>query len=88
MEFEWDEAKRVSTITKHGIDFVAVSTLLGAKHIRSARYVNGEERLALVGLFEGNYVVLVYTMRGPKVRLITARRARENERRAYCEAYD
>ena len=28
MEFEWDEAKRVSNVAKHGLDFVRIARLL------------------------------------------------------------
>lgn len=88
MEFEWDEAKRQSTIIKHEIDFVGAAKILEEKNFRSEKEVNGECRYLAVGLYQGNYVVVIYTFRGAKVRLITARRARDYERRAYRELYD
>lgn len=88
MEFEWDEAKRQATIIKHEIDFVGASAILDEQNLRSVKVVNGEIRFLAIGLFDGIYVAVIYTFRGEKVRLITARRARDYERRAYCELYD
>jgi uncharacterized DUF497 family protein len=87
LEFEWDEEKRQSTILKHGIDFVAAAIVLTDRYVKSSRMVGGEERIIGVGMFEDIYVAVVYTMRGNKVRLITARRARDNERRAYRKLF-
>jgi uncharacterized DUF497 family protein len=88
VEFEWDDDKREATIEKHGIDFqdaitmfagVVLSIDLGDSH--------GEPRVMHVGMLEGREIVVVTTPRGGRLRVINARRARINERRAY-HAYD
>ena len=46
MEFEWDEAKRISNLAKHGLDFSEVERFAWASaHIgRDLRFDYGEER--------------------------------------------
>ena len=88
MDYEWDDVKRRATIVKHGIDFRVACKVLEERNVRSEKVVNGEIRYMAIGLCEGNHVVVVYTFRGANVRLITARRARDNERRAYRELFD
>jgi uncharacterized DUF497 family protein len=47
-------------------------------------YVEGEQRFATLGTdFLERVLVVVYTHRGGKIRLISARGATERERRAY-----
>ncbi len=84
MEFEWDEAKRVATIAKHGIDFQdAIKIFAGNVFRMDLGLVGGEHRILYVGLLRHREIAVVTTMRGQKLRIITARRARTNERRAY-----
>jgi uncharacterized DUF497 family protein len=45
----------------------------------------GEQRLILVGMVESRLLIVAYTMRGDKVRLISAREAEPHERRRYHE---
>ena len=43
MEFEFDEAKRLATIEKHGLDFLDADILFGNPHlVGQARVVAGE----------------------------------------------
>ena len=88
MAYEWDDAKRHATIIKHGIDFVLACQILEDRNVRSEKVVDGEIRYIAVGRYEENYIATVYTIRGANVRLITARKARTNERRVYRELYD
>jgi uncharacterized DUF497 family protein len=83
--FEWDEAKRQRNLAKHGIDFVrSIAIFDGHVHDRpDLRRDYGEERRLATGATGGTILVVVYTPRGGKRRLISARRARANERRTY-----
>jgi uncharacterized DUF497 family protein len=45
----------------------------------------GEQRLILVGMVEGRLLVVAHTLRGNKVRIISAREAEPHERRQYHE---
>jgi len=42
-----------------------------------------EVRWIAIGLLDNVEIAVIYTMRGEAIRLITARRARQNERDAY-----
>jgi uncharacterized DUF497 family protein len=86
-EFEWFEEKRRHVLRERGIDFVEAAKILlePAFEYRSDR--RGETRFVAIGpLPDGTLVAVVYTMRGTKFRIITARRARSNEQRAYIHA--
>ena len=85
MDFEWDEAKRQANILKHGIDFVdAIAIFLGRVEENEDRRRNyGEQRFRNFGETDGEVLHVVSTWRGEKRRIISARRARRNERRAY-----
>jgi uncharacterized DUF497 family protein len=87
MDFEWDEAKRLTNILKHGIDFVdAIGIFTGRfEETEDLRRDYGERRTRTFGEFEGNVLHVVSTWRNDRRRIISARRARRNERRAYYE---
>lgn len=81
--FEWNEAKRPATLAKHKIDFRAAIAVFGQDplYIKSVR--GDEKRWIAVGMLNGIEVAAVFTLRGDATRIITARRARHGERRAY-----
>ena len=81
--FEWDEVKRRATIEKHGLDFCDMIEVLANPHLVIPAQTQGEERFLAIGSFDGLTVVIVYTLRGDAIRLITARRARQNEKNHY-----
>lgn len=80
---EWDEQKAASNRRKHGIDFEdAVEVLYGTSLLhRSDR--NKEERWLAIGETDGRVIAVVFARRGDAIRIISARPARRNERRAY-----
>ncbi|SRR6266705_6851148 len=85
--FEWDEDKRLQTLTQRGIDFVDVARVLLKCTYRYRSDRKGEERFVAIGpMGEGTLVAIVYTVRGKNLRIITARRAWPNEQRAYLHA--
>lgn len=81
--FEWDEAKRVATLEKHGIDFLDAVEVFVEEHIVLPAKSEVEDRKIAVGSIGGIPVAVVFTMRGDTIRIITARRARRNEREHY-----
>jgi uncharacterized DUF497 family protein len=83
VEFEWDERKRIATIEKHGLDFRDVMLVFEGKHIVMETDYSGERRQIVIGLIGPKFVAVVFTLRSGAVRIITARGARANERRAY-----
>jgi uncharacterized DUF497 family protein len=80
--FEWDEAKRQANIEKHGLDFAdAVEVFDDAQHFTYTSPVPSEERRYVsVGLVRGLLIAVVSTVRGDRLRVISARPARRNER--------
>jgi uncharacterized protein len=87
MEFEWDESKRRANILKHGIDFVDVLDLFDGPllELPDRRRDYGEARFLVTGQAGGRILRIVYTWRGERRRLISARPAGRNDRRAYYE---
>lgn len=86
MEFEFDPAKSEANEAKHGIDFVAAQELwydiLGVDV--DAGYVL-EPRRVLIGRIKGAFWTAIYVRRGERIRIISVRRARVQERRCYAE---
>jgi uncharacterized protein len=80
---EWNEEKAASNRRKHGIDFdEAIAIFYGTSLLRRSDR-NAEERWLAIGESEGRVVTVVFTWRGDTLRIISARRARKNERRTY-----
>lgn len=87
MEFEWDEDKRLTNIRKHGIDFVDVATIFESDTVivEDSRFDYSEQRWLALGLLNGRVVVVVYTERNRKLRIISIRKATKYEQRTYFE---
>lgn len=87
MEFEWDEAKRRANYRKHGLDFRDAEKVFQEVVITAEdrRQDYGEKRYISLGRLEDIVVVVVYTERSERIRLISMRRANQKERRAYEE---
>lgn len=80
MEFEFDPAKSASNLEKHGIDFTAAQALWqDVMRVEiPARTVN-EARWLVIGQIGGMHWSVVVTYREQRVRVISARRSREEE---------
>ncbi|MEO0015315.1 MAG: hypothetical protein RLZZ535_3704 [Cyanobacteriota bacterium] len=87
MKLEWDENKRQSNLKKHGFDFIDAKNVLQNDHLLKQTFYSGEERWLAVGLLEDLEVTIIYTKRQDKTRIISMRRSRHEERRAYCQLY-
>jgi uncharacterized DUF497 family protein len=84
--FEWDEAKALANLAKHGVPFVyAAAVFLDPDGIDfdASRPEDGEARRKMVGRIDGRFFTVVYTERGDLIRLISARRANAQEERSY-----
>ena len=82
MEFEWDDAKNSACFERRGFDFAhAVNAFHDPYRIvvQDRRRDYGEDRYRLLGTVEGRAYVVVYTMRGLAVRIISARKANPKE---------
>ena len=87
MKLEWDENKRRSNLEKHGFDFLDARIVLQDNHLLKQTSYSSEERWLAVGLLEEIEVTIIYTKRQDKIRIISMRRARHEERRAYRQLY-
>ena len=87
MKLEWDENKRRSNLEKHGFDFLDARIVLQGNHLLKQTSYSDEERWLAVGLLEEIEVTIIYTKRQDKIRIISMRRARHEERRAYRQLY-
>ena len=83
MKIEYDESKRRLVLAKHGLDLLDAAKILNSSCLVSASERNGEPRWLAIGMLDGREIAVVFTKRGENIRLISARRARENERKAY-----
>ena len=86
VQFEWDEAKNIANIDKHGIDFTEVQAVFDAPLLidLDERQDYGEERWIGVGLLVDFVVVVVYVERRENtIRIISARNANRYERKRY-----
>jgi uncharacterized DUF497 family protein len=87
MRFEWDPEKNRANVEKHGIDFSDASRLFEGLHVTGQSTQRHEEpRMIAIGVVNGREIAVVYTLRGTVRRIISARRARTNERKQYWEA--
>jgi uncharacterized DUF497 family protein len=83
---EWNEDKATSNRNKHGIDFDdAVGALYRPLLLRRSDR-NNEERWLAIGETDRRPIAIVFTWRGDKLRIISARPARKYEERAYHHA--
>jgi len=85
VSFEWDYLKAARNLLKHNIDFAdAVAALDDALAITILEESSGEERFVTLGTDAlGRLLVVVYTWRGDRIRIISARTATPSERRQY-----
>ncbi|MBD2309519.1 BrnT family toxin [Chroococcidiopsis sp. FACHB-1243] len=87
MKYEWDEAKRLAKIGKHGIDFLDIPDVFDGDilTVEDDRYSYGEQRFITLGLLQGRVIAVVHTERQDCIRIISARKATKYERRIYFE---
>ncbi|HME73850.1 MAG TPA: BrnT family toxin [Myxococcota bacterium] len=87
--FEWDAQKARRNVEKHGVSFEKAVTAFSdplSQSIPDPDHSDSEERFILMGLSRrSRLVVVAYTERGDRIRLITARLASRREKREYEE---
>ena len=88
MEFEYDPAKSRSNKEKHGMDFEEAKELWTGNFVQTPlRVVAGETRVRVIGKVNGVFWSAIITMRGKAVRIISARRARDEEKEKYQDYF-
>lgn len=88
MEFEWDTNKAARNVAKHGVRFdYATRIFLDERRVDTVdiRRDYEEERRMTLGMIEGKLFSVAYTVRRDAIRMISARKANDRERRHYDE---
>jgi uncharacterized protein len=87
LEFEWDTEKARTNDQKHGVTFFEATEVFGDEHASSVRdpdHSLAEDRYLIFGVSSGGrHLVVAYTERDDRIRLISARQMTPRERRAY-----
>ena len=86
MDFEFDPAKSAANLEKHGIDFIGAQALWSDPDRREipARS-GGDPRTQVLGRISKLMWSAFITMRGDRIRIISVRRARDEEKAAYLQ---
>ena len=86
MGFEWDPFKAEANLEKHGVDFADAAIALEddmALTIADPASDDEERFVSLCSDPFGTLLAVVYTWRGERIRIISARKATGRERQRY-----
>jgi uncharacterized DUF497 family protein len=85
VEIEWDIKKSISNLKKHGIDFAdAVSVFEDERAVTIPDEYPNEERFVTIGMDAfSRILVIIYTWRRNRIRIISARKATTREINQY-----
>jgi uncharacterized DUF497 family protein len=91
-QFEWDDAKAEANRRKHRVDFTEAATVFDDPFVKiepDPLHSEGEARSNATGLSaEIRVLLVVYTERRERIRIISARKATQQERREYEFQFD
>ncbi len=89
-EIEYDVNKRNKTLENRGLDFDEAPRVFAGRTLSKVddRQDYGEERIITAGKLDDRYVVLVWTWRDEKRRIISMRYANDRERREISRYLD
>jgi len=81
VEFEWNPAKSALNLQKHGIGFHEAQALWEDSRliILPSAYPD-EARFLAIGKINQTHHIAIFTERGKRIRIISTRRSRDNER--------
>jgi uncharacterized protein len=87
MYFEWDDNKAESNFLRHGLTFEEAVTVFADPYLLFTEdfkhSVQEEREWAIDEAENGSIIVVVFTMRGEQIRIISARAATRIERKRY-----
>ncbi|MFL9828573.1 BrnT family toxin [Rhodoplanes sp. SY1] len=81
--FGWDPAKRASNLRNHKIDFDDARAIFDGDVFVRRSDRHGETRYQVFGWMAGREIAVACTLRGDLCWIISARRARRDERRKF-----
>lgn len=88
VRYEWDEAKRISNLKKHRLDFSIAWRVFAdpfAVEEEERSMSHGELRYKVTGVIDELLVTVIFTERSGAIRVISVRRATASERKIYEE---
>jgi uncharacterized DUF497 family protein len=88
VRLEWDEAKRLTNLAKHGLDFVDAEKVFEGEtvEVEDTREDYGEDRFLTFGLLGDEVVVIANVLRGDAIRIISMRKGLKHEQEFYFES--
>lgn len=89
LEFDWDPKKAASNLRKHRVSFEEAASVFNdelATVYEDPDHSHHERRYLSIGASErGRLLIIAYSYRGVKVRIINARQGTKQEREMYEE---
>lgn len=83
---EWDDRKARTNLAKHDVSFETATKVFDDPNLLEMfDDASDEERFRAVGRVGTAVYVVVYTERGAKIRIISARKATNREEKAYYQ---
>jgi len=81
MHFIWDEAKKLSNLQKHGLDFADAWQVFEGPTLTTEddRENYGEQRFNTLGLLDATVVCICHTETDEEIRIISMRKAEHYE---------
>ncbi len=85
MQYEWNENKRLANLERHNVDFTAAIDFEWDTALETIddRQDYGEVRWVTIGFISKKLHVMVYIIRGSKIRIISLRKAKKRESNYY-----
>jgi uncharacterized protein len=84
MEFEFDPDKSHANKTKHGIDFIEAQSLwLDYNRVEINARTTNEMRSLIIAILNDEIWSAVFTIRNNRIRIISVRKSRKNEKEIY-----
>ena len=85
MRYTWDEAKRLSNIARHGLDFADAEKVFTQPVVlfEDSRADYGEQRMIGIGLLDFLVVLIVHVESDEEIRIISMRKADSDETDLY-----
>jgi uncharacterized DUF497 family protein len=87
-DFEWDERKAAINLHRHKLSFWTASRVFDDVFALIEQDLSddyGEDRFVAIGMVEDMLITVVYTERGERIRIISARKANTHEQRKYYQ---
>ena len=83
--YEWDEEKNQENLDAHGLSFEDAERVFSGLCVNfdDDRFDYDEERYLTLGLLNGRVVLIAYTWREDRIRIISMRKATRREQEIY-----